>query len=236
VELDGDGHYETTTDEEGYYHIICEPGDYALVTNAQGYQEYSEDITIGTGANSRDILLTPGSSSGNQLPTVNITSLVNGSVVKGTVRISGTASDPDGSVSKIELSINGGQWLTVTGAQYWYYDWITKDVENGGYVIMVRSYDGEDYSEEQVMSVTVENEKDDDEDFEIGGMNGYLVISMLAALVIVVVVIVLMTGGRSESAVMGSDRCPSCGRRGDYSEEYEDHYCWSCQEYFDDME
>jgi len=32
------------------------------------------------------------------------------------------------------------------------------------------------------------------------------------------------------------DRCPSCGSRGQYSEEYQDFYCWTCEAYFEDMQ
>jgi len=31
------------------------------------------------------------------------------------------------------------------------------------------------------------------------------------------------------------DRCPECRSKGEYSEEYEDYYCWECEEYFEDL-
>jgi len=35
--------------------------------------------------------------------------------VKDTVTIKGTASDEDGIIEKVEISINGGEWVEVTG-------------------------------------------------------------------------------------------------------------------------
>jgi len=99
----------------------------------------------------------------NKLPTVIITSPENGSKVKGTITIEGTATDEDGAVEKVEISINGGEWIVVTGIDSWDYEWDSNTVKNGDYVIKVRAFDGEDYSDEIVWNVKVDNEKDDDD-------------------------------------------------------------------------
>lgn len=31
------------------------------------------------------------------------------------------------------------------------------------------------------------------------------------------------------------DICPECGRRGKFSNEYQEYYCWKCKKYFDDI-
>jgi len=109
-----------------------------------------------------------------------ITSPTNGSEVKGTVTIKGTASDEDGTVEKVEISINGAEWVTVTGIGSWNYEWDSTTVENGDYEIRVRAYDGEDHSEETVWKVKVNNEEDGGDDgpgFEIvGAVLGILVV------------------------------------------------------------
>lgn len=94
----------------------------------------------------------------------------NGSEIKGTITIKGTATDEDGSIEKVEISINGGEWVAVTGIDSWNYEWDSTDVKNGEYEIKVKAFDGEDYSEEIVWNVKVKNEKDDGDDgpgFEI---------------------------------------------------------------------
>ncbi|MCK4613682.1 MAG: right-handed parallel beta-helix repeat-containing protein [Thermoplasmata archaeon] len=96
----------------------------------------------------------------NQPPTVTITGPKNGSKVSGKVTISGTASDPDGTVEKVEVSINGGEWITVNTTGSWNYEWDSTEVENGEYEIKVRAFDGEDYSDELIWRLTVENKDD----------------------------------------------------------------------------
>jgi hypothetical protein len=45
VLVDG-GDISTKTDSDGYYHRILLPGNYSVSFMANGYQEYSDDITI----------------------------------------------------------------------------------------------------------------------------------------------------------------------------------------------
>ncbi len=93
----------------------------------------------------------------NQLPTVKIGSHYNTEIVGNTITISGTASDIDGTIEKVEIKINSGNWIVTTGEESWQYIWDTKTVENGDYNISVRSYDGINYSKEQNMIFIVEN-------------------------------------------------------------------------------
>ncbi|MCK4613431.1 MAG: right-handed parallel beta-helix repeat-containing protein, partial [Thermoplasmata archaeon] len=65
-------------------------------------------------------------------------------------------------VDKVEISINNGPWITVTGTESWSIEWDTKDIENGEYTIKVRSYDGKNYSDVKSITVKVENKDDDD--------------------------------------------------------------------------
>ncbi len=90
----------------------------------------------------------------NERPTISLASLAAGSTVNGTVTISGTASDSDGTVQSVEVKIDDASWQTATGTDSWTYDWGTTTVGNGNHTISARSYDGEDYSD--VASVIVE--------------------------------------------------------------------------------
>ena len=104
----------------------------------------------------------------NKIPTVIITSPENGSVVKGKIIINGTASDEDGTIEMVELSINGGEWIAVTGTANWSFEWDTIKVKNGDSKIKVRAFDGKNYSNELVWNVKVENEKDGGGGFLLG--------------------------------------------------------------------
>ncbi len=93
----------------------------------------------------------------NKIPTVSIASPKDGDKLKGTVTITGTASDEDGTVEKVEISISGGPWLPAIVTESWSLEWNTKDLENGDYTIKVRSYDGNNYSQEKSLTIKVEN-------------------------------------------------------------------------------
>ncbi|MCK4614244.1 MAG: right-handed parallel beta-helix repeat-containing protein [Thermoplasmata archaeon] len=117
----------------------------------------------------------------NKIPTITIASPKDGDKVSGTVTIKGTASDEDGTVEKVEVSINSGGWTKVTGTTGWSYEWDTTKIKNGEYEIKLRAFDGEDYSDEVVWKLTVENKKDDDKGFIPGFAFMALVIGLAVA-------------------------------------------------------
>lgn len=95
----------------------------------------------------------------NQPPTVEITSPEENEMVSGTTTIQGTASDPDGdeTLEQVEVKIDDGSWEVAAGTTSWSYSWDTTTVNNGEHTIYARSYDGEDYSTEDSVVVTVNN-------------------------------------------------------------------------------
>jgi hypothetical protein len=95
----------------------------------------------------------------NHVPSVEIISPENGSVVSNIVTISGTASDPDGddTILKVEVKINGSEWKKAKGTIKWSYDWITYEIEDLDYPVKVRCWDGIDYSSIATINVTVDN-------------------------------------------------------------------------------
>jgi len=99
----------------------------------------------------------------NKLPTVTITSPENGSELRGLVGFSGRAFDEDDGVVRVELSIGGGEWLTVDGTIFWNYEWDTTKGGNGEYVVRVKSFDGTNYSKEAVWVGVVTNDVAEDD-------------------------------------------------------------------------
>jgi len=93
----------------------------------------------------------------NQPPTVNITSPFNGSTVLGIITIQGKADDADGTIQKVEIKIDSGSWIIVTGTTSWSYTWDTTKLDNGRHTIYARSYDGENYSSIDSVIVAVNN-------------------------------------------------------------------------------
>ncbi len=79
--------------------------------------------------------------------------------IKGNVSLSGIASDNGSGISKVEISLNGGQsWQPVTGTTSWNYEWDTLGSSNGAHNVIVRVIDQAGLTTEQVVNVSVDNE------------------------------------------------------------------------------
>ena len=94
----------------------------------------------------------------NIIPLVEITYPSDGATISKIVTISGTASDPDGddNLLEVEVMINN-EWYLANGNKKWSYEWRTYDIEDGPYIIRVRSWDRDDYSEIEEISIRVDN-------------------------------------------------------------------------------
>ncbi|WP_421897863.1 glycosyl hydrolase family 18 protein [Marinoscillum sp.] len=121
-------------------------GSYTLqskATDNEGGTAFSSGINITVGTVS------------NQSPTVSITSPASGSTHSEgvTVSIAASASDPDGSISKVAFYVNGSLLGEDTSAPYGY-DWIAGAA--GSYTLLARAYDNENATTDASISVTVE--------------------------------------------------------------------------------
>ena len=94
----------------------------------------------------------------NMRPTVEITSHTNGSKISGTIVISGTASVADGTIDRVEISIDNGTWTTVTRFITWSHMIDTSTLTEGEHMIRVRSYDSIEYSEIETIILIVEHD------------------------------------------------------------------------------
>ena len=95
----------------------------------------------------------------NHPPLVSITFPEHNQMVSDIEKITGTAIDPDGNeeVQRVEIKINGSDWVEAEGTNTWSYDWVTYESPEGATTIYVRSWDGAVYSEVIQLSVVVNN-------------------------------------------------------------------------------
>jgi hypothetical protein len=95
----------------------------------------------------------------NKKPVVSINYPLNRSTVSSLVMISGIATDLDGDeyIIKIEVKIGDDKWDKAYGTTQWIYHWNTYDYKDGRYIVSVRSWDGNEYSEVQTITVDVDN-------------------------------------------------------------------------------
>jgi hypothetical protein len=96
---------------------------------------------------SDEIVVTVDNPSVNWYPTVEILTPSQLDVLlNDVVNISGTSYDYKGTVEKVEIRINDGEWIQATGTTEWFYEWDISQISGGRYYIYARSYDGEDYT------------------------------------------------------------------------------------------
>ncbi len=92
-------------------------------------------------------------------PSVSFAEPSSGQYLRGTYRVKVWATDDVG-VSKVEFSLDGGGYIDITanfdGTYYWY-DWNTGSVGNGGHTLTAKATDGVGRSSTAAVSVTVDN-------------------------------------------------------------------------------
>ena len=123
-------------------------GKYKVVFRAFDGDLYSPEVMVNLVVNNVII---------NLRPAVAITAPPGTVALSKSAIIAGTANDPDGKVSRVELSLNGGGWQPVIGTAVWTYALDTAELRNGKHSLQVRSFDGTDYSEPATLNFTVKN-------------------------------------------------------------------------------
>jgi outer membrane protein assembly factor BamB len=79
-------------------------------------------------------------STGSEPPSISINSPADNSMVKGSVEIRGEASD-DVEVTSVQIKIDDGNWINLTGKYSWSHIWDTTSVNNGPHTIFARAFD-----------------------------------------------------------------------------------------------
>jgi len=97
----------------------------------------------------------PNSESGDNPPSVSITSPSEGATVSGTVNVAANASDDKG-ISKVEFYIDDSLNSTDTSSPY-EFDWDTSSSSNGSHTIKAKAYDTVNQTAEHQITVTVNN-------------------------------------------------------------------------------
>jgi hypothetical protein len=139
---------------------------------------------LGEGPHSDEVNATPM----NLPPVCGITTPVGGETIIGFKSIAGYSDDPDGTVQRVEMKIDNGSWIKVNGTLSWGYQWNSKNVSDGEHTIWARSFDGEDYSGEVGVLITVTN-ADECEDTECFDGSIWPIVAVAAVLVVVPVVL-----------------------------------------------
>ncbi|MCK5290999.1 MAG: right-handed parallel beta-helix repeat-containing protein [Thermoplasmata archaeon] len=160
------------------------------VTNDRTYYYLVSAVNaMGEGPFSGEANATPSAPSANTYPTCRITTPSTGSVLSGTLVVTGTSSDSDGVIQNVEIRIDGGAWLDASGKTTWSFEWNTSTATNGEHTIYARSFDGENYSEEVDVKVVVDNPSPPTDQ---EAQNDWIWMALVSIIVIVVIVLLIV--------------------------------------------
>lgn len=123
-----------------------EPGTYTLRARAVD----SEGLTAATNVTVE--LVAPGR------PRVTVTSPADGATVEGVVAVNGTAEDPEGALSRVEVRVDDGPWRTADGTATWN---LTVELAPGDHRIEARAVAGDRTSPQAAVTVTVPSSSGD---------------------------------------------------------------------------
>ena len=151
----------TAEGQEGFYLELGNVLTYTDKTGVPGqtyYYRVSAKNSLGEGPKSEGVNLTLNPAQPNSLPTCRILHPVPGQSfeVSEAVFITGSSTDYDGMVEKIEIRIGDGPWIAANGTGFWTYGWNTTSVSSGEHTIFARAFDGTNYSDEVSVVVVVE--------------------------------------------------------------------------------
>ena len=138
---DWDHEWDTTT---------VENGDHTLQFRCRDDIGYSHEVTIALKVANEVV---------NSPPDIAVTSHEDGEEVNGTILLEGTASDEDGAgtIESVEISVNGGEWIEVSGTETWSFEQDTEVLDNGDHTFGFRAYDGVDHSNITYLTLNVLN-------------------------------------------------------------------------------
>ncbi len=136
VDVDENGDWDFDLDTTGLAH-----GTHTLEVRVWDGNQWSDPVSVGFYV--------------DQVPEVAITSPATGGTVMADFQVDGTASDDD-ALDKVEVRIDDGAWMDVTGTDTWEYIVAIASQFSGSHTLEARSYDGEQYSDVASIAFTID--------------------------------------------------------------------------------
>jgi len=133
----------------------------------------------------RKFVIASGAATNENIASVSILSPTSGTTVSNDLPITGSCSDSDGTVEYVQIKIDSGTWIKVSGTISWSYDLDTTELENGLHTLYARAWDGENYSPIKSVSLTVDNIEIDDSTGNSGRTPGFELVIVVCAIALV---------------------------------------------------
>jgi hypothetical protein len=149
--------------------VSIDGGAAASATGTSSWSFSLNPLSLGLKNGSHTITVTAADASGNSSaaqsvtvsvaisPTAAITSPAGGAVLSGSAQITGTASEPGGTVQSVSVSVDGGAYAAAQGTTQWSYT-LSSQLTNGAHTLAVKAVDaaGNGFTTPS-LSVTTEN-------------------------------------------------------------------------------
>jgi hypothetical protein len=177
--------------------VQVDNGDWQQAQGGQGWTYYIDTLNMSNGAHVIRVRATDGTAESAVMErnitvhnpfwgfSVEIGFPIDGSSVKGNVKLMGTASRIGSTILQVEIRIDGGNWQTATGTSSWEHVWDSSKVINGMHQITVRANDGTDSSPERSITLKVDNQPQAKTPWMmIGAATGILVVAVIVGLVL----------------------------------------------------
>ncbi|HEX08259.1 MAG TPA: hypothetical protein ENG38_00435 [Thermoplasmatales archaeon] len=183
----GNGNWQLATGTVNWYYIW----DTSSIDYEEDFSISARVYDVNGSSSLKVIYVTVNNQGGNSRPTVAITSPEDGTIVtEKTIKIEGTASDPDGSISIVKIRIGGGEWKTASGTTSWSYNLDVSNLIKGPITIKVVAYDDKNLaSQEATITLNIQYQPG-----KGNGTPGFEIIFMITA----ILVIILLRGRKNE--------------------------------------
>jgi len=127
-------------------------------------------------------------------PLCRISSPADGSKVRGTVEVRGTAAAGTFPLSIVWLRVDGGGWTAVSGLENWSLAVDTAGLSNGRHRLEAWAFDGQGYSDRTSIEITVDNQE------PFGAGTVYVQIAIPTAFVAIVMIVAVLLSRRRPKA------------------------------------
>jgi hypothetical protein len=188
-----------------YGGLKTDDGQSLLQTDDQGILIVGNSYSYGNGNSDFFMIRVNSNGSGGYRhePVCVINSPYNGETVSGPIIISGTASDIDGKVTRVAISIYSEEWKSVTrdgsiivkGTNEWHYDWDSNNFRDGEYYISATAEDDKGLKSNYLNTTIkfyIDNNNDPTDSFDNALTICLTIILVIVASIIILIVVIFV--------------------------------------------
>lgn len=147
--------------DDGFWSPANGTEEWSLAWDTASVEDGNHTVTVqavddqGATANAT-VNVTVANEAAASAPTVEIVDPEPDATVNGTVVIQGNATDPDGTVTEVEVRIGESEWQNPRGTRTWGIEWDLSDFRPGTFDIQVRAHDDDGNTANATRTIQIE--------------------------------------------------------------------------------